>query len=409
MSNRVIEEIKKEQELKKKVKKLKEGDSFKSYAEMCRTIGVEVKEGRTKKLQEENFKRFFEYEKKGREIRIVKIYENPIPKISERQYDKEIRKILLHMLIRNEETETFFFTRKKLYEYLGLCNKNLYLISNEKAIMLPENKEIKEKIDNISRDYHLTNRDIDIYTDFAKSRIYTLLTRNLNYLKKDFLINWYEKIIYVDIESGKHIEATEKEANIIKDIRRRALIKSGYNSAYMLYKDKEATEQFLEDIGEELEKEIGASYAYPALRIDFTKEYIIDEYCKINDIEYEELELSMEEFSKTKKELSEKVHNNIEKGLESHIKNNSKKEIAYKKAQNKHRHSIGRNEEDLKLLFNDELASIDDEELKNYEPTKIYGQKKLNNLCILFNESNKKGKEQKFETPNLQIEKDKYN
>lgn len=60
------------------------GQVVKNYKEMCRILGQDVKSGKSKVLQLEDWRRYIEYHKEGNKIVIDVIYDDPIEKIDKR-------------------------------------------------------------------------------------------------------------------------------------------------------------------------------------------------------------------------------------------------------------------------------------------------------------------------------------
>lgn len=60
--------------------KLTIGMTVKNYKVLCELLGQEIKDGKSKKYQLENFKRYFEWEKAGQKFIIMDIYDTPLEK-----------------------------------------------------------------------------------------------------------------------------------------------------------------------------------------------------------------------------------------------------------------------------------------------------------------------------------------
>lgn len=61
------------------------GMVIKNYKELCNLLGQEVKSGKSKKLQLEDFKRYFDWEKSGQKFIITDIYDTPLTKEDRRK------------------------------------------------------------------------------------------------------------------------------------------------------------------------------------------------------------------------------------------------------------------------------------------------------------------------------------
>ena len=58
---------------------LNEGMIVKNYRELCDLLGVNIKDGKSRKLQIEEWKRYFDFERQGNKYIINKIYNTPLP------------------------------------------------------------------------------------------------------------------------------------------------------------------------------------------------------------------------------------------------------------------------------------------------------------------------------------------
>lgn len=58
---------------------------YKNYKEICTTLEEDIKSGKSKQLQIENWKRYFEFSKEGIKFNVTKIYAEPLPKEDNRK------------------------------------------------------------------------------------------------------------------------------------------------------------------------------------------------------------------------------------------------------------------------------------------------------------------------------------
>lgn len=425
---------------------LTEGEIFKNYRELCNFLGEPIKGGKSKITQLNNWSRYFNWEQDKFNYIITEVYEVPLPKITDRQYDNEIKKILLDLFQNNGGQEVYFFTKRNLAQYLGMFNQNLNILSDkisnkslESFLKTPseeikgyEEKEIKRELEKIINDCD-DNIDIEIgkdgeekiiskipweqdiinYVEYAKGRTYQLLSRNLGYLQRDFLIKWYNKEILVDIEHEIHIEATEEQDKQILKIRNEVLNEMGYSSTFLIYQREDLREKFVNRVNERIKEELGYDYSYSTIKIIFNSEHIQREYCRLNGLRYNELKkeekkeikthINGREYIETKKDLSEKVRNSLNSGLKNNLKRKIKADIIKEKGRERvneakinnelknERIGFGdtinkakvENKEKIKLIYDETKIMITDEYLEDkLEPVRIYAQERLNYNCI---------------------------
>lgn len=101
---------------------------IKNYRELCKILGQEIKSGKSKKLQMEDFKRYFDFEKSGQKFIITDIYDAPLTKEDKRRlgnnsiYVKNIELILLQYLSK-QKNGIKTFTKRDWWELLGMTNR----------------------------------------------------------------------------------------------------------------------------------------------------------------------------------------------------------------------------------------------------------------------------------------------
>lgn len=64
------------------------GMVVKNYKELCNLLGQEIKNGKSKKYQLEEFSRYFDWEKSGQKFIITDIYDTPLTKEDKRQLNQ---------------------------------------------------------------------------------------------------------------------------------------------------------------------------------------------------------------------------------------------------------------------------------------------------------------------------------
>lgn len=158
---------------------VREGDEFTTFTEFCRRLGVEPKTGNSKRAQIEQFTRYFEWEKDGNKIIITKVYDEPLPDLTDGIYSGLIKQLILDML------------------------SSRYLLRNEKHLVLSFAELIRE-IEAVNTEYATYKNDserladelgitLDYVVDFynvTDSKLYGSVTSALNSLQNKSLVDY---------------------------------------------------------------------------------------------------------------------------------------------------------------------------------------------------------------------------
>ena len=200
------------------ISKLIVGAVIKNYKELCGILGEKVLDGKSKKLQIENWKRFFNFERQGNKYIIKDVYATPLAKtkpdktkkkISRNDvYTKYIQVILTKHL---KETNQSYFTTTDLLKMLGFVNDNwgnLELLKDYCNETLCSPKQAT---------YYYNQLYMHVM-----SYCTTAFKRCLNRLSQRKYINWYEVYRVCDIDSkgriSKERNATKLEIDLYTEI-----------------------------------------------------------------------------------------------------------------------------------------------------------------------------------------------
>ncbi len=198
------------------VSQLEIGMEIKNYKELCNLLRMEVKSGNSKKIQLNDFKRYFDFEKYGHKFIITDIYEIPLSKEDKRKlgnnsvYVKYIELILLQYLSKQKE-QTQTFTKRNLWELLGMVNKKYNKISTQKL------KEI---------DYIITQFEINHFYQRCNKKLEQILFSALNNLKNRKLLIWEMQTIIVTFDENgkeKYFLADDEDKKKILQVERYVL------------------------------------------------------------------------------------------------------------------------------------------------------------------------------------------
>lgn len=184
--------------------KLEEGKTYKNYKELCEALGEKYKAGKSKQLQLEDFKRFFESHREGYKFIIDKIYEHPEFKIPSNRYIEIIKALILDLIILSEEDKVIRFSKNELLKKLEMVNYNYFYA--------------KDKQNRLSRYIYIPINEVnDFYTTSDNFFKYTL-EKALNDLE-DQAIFTYEKVNNVAIAKAITYE-NEKSEIIVRQNRK---------------------------------------------------------------------------------------------------------------------------------------------------------------------------------------------
>ena len=197
--------------------KLTIGMTVKNYKVLCELLGQEIKDGKSKKYQLENFKRYFEWEKAGQKFIIMDIYDTPLEKEDLRKlgnnsiYTQAIEVILLQYLS-HQDGYTRTLTKKKWWELLSITNHKYGRMTEKELLQL-------DKI--------LTSFEIRHFYQRCNKKLEQILFSALNNLKNRKLINYQIQTVIVttDEETGKdkYFLATDDNLKSILDVERYVL------------------------------------------------------------------------------------------------------------------------------------------------------------------------------------------
>jgi hypothetical protein len=207
---------------------IKEHIQYKNYKELCIKLDEPIKSGKAKKLQLEDWKRYFKYERKGQSFIILEIYPEPKPKEDKRQetvYGQYIEKLILDLLVYEQEHNNKYLINlgtNKLFEALNMINKNYsYCL---------ENKQKLSTYLEIDKEY------IKDFYNNTHSKLIQTLEGALKRLTNKMLIHW-NKVITICVT-----EFVIKDGIIIKSYDEH-YIASDKQTIYVLNTEKQIAEE----------------------------------------------------------------------------------------------------------------------------------------------------------------------
>lgn len=254
--------------------RLQVGRVVKNYKELCALLGEEVKTGKSKQLQIDNMKRFFEWEKAGQKFIITDIYDTPLPKVDGRssgnnsKYVKCIEILLLRYLL-DKKDYTATLTKRSWWQILGMVNNKYNQIERDK-----EKREKLQKNNPI-----LTSYEIKHFYQRSNKKLQQILFSALNSLSSRKLIEYeIETVIVKEDDKGKmryEIATKYEKKAILKEERYILRYVMGYEKIIQVFCRFEQ-DKYYAKVNERLYELYKWHHYFKRIRIVYNQEYISD-------------------------------------------------------------------------------------------------------------------------------------
>lgn len=223
------------------IQNLSIGMVVKNYKQMCELLQETITTGMAKKAQIKNWKRYFDFDREGQKFIINEIFDTPYPTYDARKqrdsiYVKYIELLLMEYLSK-QEGQTASFTKKNLYQLLGMVSPKYYNYRYNTGI----------QYDNLKNDLstiQVEKSDINEFYQRADAKLNSILSSALKSMANRFLIKYQtEYIICKSVDDGKgnyvntFVSATNLETSWILAAEREVMLEMGYqNKSEMLFK-----------------------------------------------------------------------------------------------------------------------------------------------------------------------------
>lgn len=262
------------------VSKLEVGMVIKNYKELCNLLGEKVKSGKSKILQLNNFKRYFDYEKIGNSIVINKINEQPSMKIDNRGkkgiYNDLFQYMFIHLLQKYDGQA--IVSKSKLKGYLGLVNEDYNRGYRNRTI--------------IARDLNVSNEIVNDFFNLNNSNTDRLITTTIKSLENKRIISAEECTMVKPYNQFQYRKATKIEREDVLKYEKLALDYFGFKDIISAKHSSNNPDyrKYRKDL---LKKFLNIEFTYKAYDIIFLKDYLSSEieYLQnklITDMEYNE-------------------------------------------------------------------------------------------------------------------------
>lgn len=321
--------------------KIKEGDVFKNYKELCAALGEKVKNGTSKKAQLKEWDRFFKVKNNGGySLLIDKLYKEPLEKEDGRskggnslQYIDLLEKLILDLIV-NSEDEKLNFSKNTFMKKLKMVNDSYTYGKYYPHRASKELKIKKEELDDFYGNSDLMlNRNLMLAINRLENKSLITFNKKLGIgvartnINKNVSGNIKGTIIededgYGDVVTNFSLEkatsqkshriATDKEINFIRDTERKHLILMGANSKKDVFSQGKQSEFYRKVINELFDERNIFTY-YTTYEILFNPNYILDEWMR------QEIEIT----GKTR----EVIQSELNKSIVERLKSNSEKRV----------------------------------------------------------------------------------
>lgn len=258
------------------------GQVFKNYKELCSALQIEVRDGKSKRLQMQEVERFISLDKQGHKFIITEIHPTPIPKnIKENKRNSKYKELIeyqfiegLYELTRNNESKNIVIicTFKELAYNLSMINYRFKSYINDNDDSLPFNQK------EYSNAYYALRQRLKGYIDTA-----------LKSLERNHEINYSrEKLLIIDYKHQRLL--TEEEKNWYNEEFKSCLHRLNQiaddcfeNPRIIRYKDfgdiiaQKKVDEFYAEMDERTEKKFGPrARIFEVYRISTTAKLIDD-------------------------------------------------------------------------------------------------------------------------------------
>jgi hypothetical protein len=255
---------------------ISEGLIVKNYKALCELLGEPIKNGKSKKLQLEDWNRYFEYNKSGNSFIITKIFEAPKDKQDGRGkksiYSNAIQLLITDLLARKQGYITI--SKHKLMFSIGMININY--------------GECGKQVKKLSKYINMDEKMIYDFYNINNTNLTGILETALDNLQDKSII-MYNRIIKV-CENGKFTPriATKSEVSQIMECEKETLEELGFTEKSKVRVSNKWTE-YKKEVQNKLSKCTEIQYYFYAYEIIINQKYIEQERNKLAELLLEQV------------------------------------------------------------------------------------------------------------------------
>lgn len=216
------------------VSKIKVGDVFRNYKELCNVLGEKVKNGRSKIYQIQNWERYFSYLKEGISFKILDIFDEPLPLVDGRskgnnqimtpltESHPSMCKEWLTAKNGNLTNDITRRTHTKYWWLCSVCDTEIYT-SPSKRVVHPygENdyKCYNCKMSSYAKKVHLLLNKLDL-TIVTEKTFEGLLGVNGGNLRFDFaVVKENEELLLIEYDGEYHFKEYHNDTKMFEYVK----------------------------------------------------------------------------------------------------------------------------------------------------------------------------------------------
>lgn len=168
--------------------KLKKGQVYKNYKEICLAMDDKVKTGAAKISQIEHWKSYFEFSRDGYKFVIEKVYKKPKGTMSRYGFINDLEELILDLLVQDENKGEVFLPKSAMFRILNMTNDNY----NFSRYHIPK----------LSIYVNINEEEIREFYNFSNSALTRSVENALTRLRNKSLVYWSTAMTFCQVDSN---------------------------------------------------------------------------------------------------------------------------------------------------------------------------------------------------------------
>ena len=246
------------------------GMVFKNYKGMCDELGIRYRTGRSKEIQLEELRKYFDYHKDGNKIIVDTVSTVHVLQLSHGYYSQDIEPLILSMLSEQYVVygnKRIILSTKQIAERIGMINKNYRKYANKKK--------------DLSMELNVSLVDIGLLYNMYESKLRYNIEYSLDDLhkRKHIKLKKVYMLCYSSTKKRKTRELKSDEMDKIREVEKTLLLKYGVSREYDLHlngKMHEYRKELKEAINSRFQTD-NIEFYYPAYKMKLSMDIIYDE------------------------------------------------------------------------------------------------------------------------------------
>lgn len=292
-----------------KIENLKAGMIIKNYKELCFLLDVTIRDGKSKRLQLQDFERYFKFHKIKNKIVIDEVFDVINEKVDKRKdtqkisnnslYSKDIQALIIDILAQSTDNSVYLSTNAFLRK-LEMINDN-YVVGRR---FIPKLSELTQVPQSYCYDfYYETNIKLRDKLETAlrglRRRALVIWNHSVTVcvrVAENITMNELEEIVLEDKNKVSfkvkeiHRKATKEEKKLILKVEREVLNKMNYASIQEAFLAKNRWKEFKDTVNKILLEKANIEYYYTSYEVVYNHEHIVEaKNQRLNKEEREEI------------------------------------------------------------------------------------------------------------------------